>query len=100
MAKKYDVVIAGAGPAGLMAARAAAENGLTVALLDRKTDIPKIHRSCGGVIGVNHYTFGQSATFHEEQNSFAFPVTGFTLSYACAACWITSKNMRWTYIPA
>lgn len=82
MAKKYDVVIAGAGPAGLMAARAAGENGLTVALLDRKTDIPKIHRSCGGVIGVNHYTFGQSATFREDQNTFAFPVTGFTIPYA------------------
>jgi digeranylgeranylglycerophospholipid reductase len=82
MSNKYDVIIAGAGPAGLMAARAAGENGLKVALLDRKADIPKIHRSCGGVIGVNHYTFGQSATYHDEQHSFAFPVTGFSLSYA------------------
>jgi flavin-dependent dehydrogenase len=81
MPKRYDVVIVGAGPAGLMAARAAGENGLTVALIDRKTDIPKIHRSCGGLIGVNHYTFGQLATFNDAQNKFTFPVTGFSVTY-------------------
>ena len=81
MPKRYDVVIVGAGPAGLMAARAAGENGLTVALIDRKTDIPKIHRSCGGVIGLNHAVFGQRAAFHDEQNKFTFPVTGFSIPY-------------------
>ena len=35
MSKRYDVIVVGAGPAGLMAARTAAENGLSVALLDR-----------------------------------------------------------------
>jgi len=70
MSKKYDVVIVGAGPAGLMAARAAGEHGLKVALIDRKTDIPRIHRSCGGVIGVNHSVFGQRAVFHDELHKF------------------------------
>ncbi len=36
MAKRYDVIVVGAGPAGLVAARAAGENGFEVALLERK----------------------------------------------------------------
>ncbi len=48
MTKKYDVVVVGAGPAGLMAAKAASENGLKVALLERKTNITKVRRSDGG----------------------------------------------------
>jgi flavin-dependent dehydrogenase len=32
MAKQYDVVIAGAGPAGLMAAKTAVESGMRIAL--------------------------------------------------------------------
>jgi flavin-dependent dehydrogenase len=31
MAKKYDVIVVGAGPAGFTAARAAGENGFNVA---------------------------------------------------------------------
>ena len=32
MTKKYDVIVVGAGPAGFLAAKAAGENGLEVAL--------------------------------------------------------------------
>lgn len=81
MARQYDLVIVGAGPAGLMAAKTAGEQGLSVALLERKTDIPKIHRSCGGIMAINHYTFGQIAKYHEDQKKFTFPLAGFSLSY-------------------
>ena len=46
MTKEYDLVIVGAGPGGAMAAKTAAENGLKVALLERKKEITQIRRSC------------------------------------------------------
>jgi flavin-dependent dehydrogenase len=81
MAKRYDVVVVGAGPAGLMAARTAGENGLSVALLERKTDIPKVRRADGGAIGVNEYLFEHMASFNEKGKRFCFPVDGFTVPY-------------------
>ncbi len=48
MAKHYDVVIVGAGPAGLMAARVAGENGLRTALLERKKTLTTVKRVDGG----------------------------------------------------
>ena len=44
MKKLYDVVVVGAGPCGALAARIAAENGLDVAMLERKTDVSVIRR--------------------------------------------------------
>ena len=37
--KKYDVIVVGAGPAGMLAAKAAGNAGLEVALIERKTDL-------------------------------------------------------------
>ena len=78
---KYDLIIVGAGPAGLMAARAAGEEGLKVALLERKKDISKIHRSCGGVLNVNEPTFGEVVRFDDEKNVLTFTQAGFSINY-------------------
>jgi len=43
---KYDVIVVGAGPAGLMAAKTAAEDGLKVLLIERKRNITEIKRLC------------------------------------------------------
>ena len=42
---KYDLIVVGGGPAGLMAAKTAAEDGLKVLLIERKKDITSTNRS-------------------------------------------------------
>jgi flavin-dependent dehydrogenase len=82
MPRTYDVVIVGAGPAGLMAAKVAGENGLSVALLERKETIADIQRSCATMFAIeDDYYFGERMYFNEEKQRFIFPVTGFSLPY-------------------
>jgi len=82
MNKRYDLVIVGAGPAGLMAARTAGENGLKVALLERKTEIAKITRSCAMMfILEDDYFFGERMYFNNRDKRMVFPVNGFIIRY-------------------
>jgi len=82
MAKKYDLVIVGGGPAGLMAAKVAGENGLKTALLERKTEVTKIKRVDGGNLNpVNEYIFEQTVTFNTKAKRIIFPASGFSIPY-------------------
>ncbi|MCX8043390.1 MAG: NAD(P)/FAD-dependent oxidoreductase [Desulfobacterota bacterium] len=82
MATTYDLVIVGAGPAGLMAAKVAGENGLRVALLERKENITAIQRSCATMFAIeDDYYFGERMYFNETTKRLVFPVTGFSLPY-------------------
>jgi flavin-dependent dehydrogenase len=78
---KCDLIIIGAGPAGLMAARTAGREGLKVAVLERKQEIRTIRRSCAGAFNVNVPVFGVTATFDEDKKQFHFAELETTIDY-------------------
>jgi flavin-dependent dehydrogenase len=64
-----------------MAARTLGRAGVKAALLERKKDIPKIHRSCGGVLNLNEPTFDQIVNFDEDRHLITCETLGFTIGY-------------------
>jgi digeranylgeranylglycerophospholipid reductase len=88
---KYDLIVAGGGPAGLMAAETAAEDGLNVRLIERKKDITEINRTCAQMFYINHlgatksgiYCFREPVNLEigKEKNRFIFPTLGFSVDY-------------------
>jgi len=48
---KYDLIVVGGGPAGLVAAKTAAEDGLRVVLIEKKRDLIEVNRTCGEMLG-------------------------------------------------
>ena len=80
--KKYDLVVVGAGPSGLLAAKAAGQAGLNVALLERKSDITRIERTCGQTfVSMNDYYFGDLVTYNRKGKRIIFPKNGFSFNY-------------------
>jgi len=53
--KKYDVIVAGAGTGGCMAAKTAADADLDVCLIDRKKEEDVGQKVCGDAIGRHHF---------------------------------------------
>ena len=83
MAKHYDLIVVGGGTSGLEAAKTAAQNGLTVALLERKTEPSKIQRSCAQMFLMNMDSFyNERMYFSREQKKWIFPVNNFSVNYA------------------
>jgi len=83
MSTTYDLIVVGGGTSGLMAAKTAAENGLRVALLERKTDPAKIQRSCAQMFLMNMDSFyNEHMYFSRETKKWVFPVNGFSVNYA------------------
>jgi len=82
MTKKYDVIVVGAGPAGFLAAKAAGENGLEVALLERKSDPRQLDRACGQtLVSMNDYYLDDLVGYNARDKRIYFPVNRFSFKY-------------------
>ncbi len=92
---KYDLIVVGGGPGGLMAAKTAAEDGLKVVLIERKRNITEITRACSqnlyihkvttsleveeGKTRADGYIDPVSVEVNEHNYRFHFPTPGFSL---------------------
>jgi len=82
MTKKYDVIVVGAGPAGFLAAKAAGENGLEVALLEKKSDPTQLARACAqSLVSMNEYYFANLLRFNARDKRICFSSDGFSFKY-------------------
>jgi len=80
MKKDYDVIVVGAGPAGLMAAKTCAEQNLKVALIEMRKDITKWTRAdCMMFYGLEGGFLGEDIKV--EVGKVIFPKNGFEVHY-------------------
>jgi len=77
---KYDLIINGAGPAGLMAAARATKAGLRVLLLGKFDDITTIRRACCQQFVMDENYENENITV--EPDRIVFPSNGFEVAYA------------------
>jgi flavin-dependent dehydrogenase len=85
----YDVVVIGAGPTGLMAAKRGAEKGLKVIVIERKRDISKIRRACCSHFVMDDGYAGEA--LQVTNGRVVFPKNGFEVSYEGPTRTITDK---------
>ncbi len=77
--EKYDCIVIGAGPAGLMIACELSAAGQDVLLVDAKKDIEKVNRSCCTMLINEPNTHGD--TVRIVDNNLHFEKTGLTVKY-------------------
>jgi flavin-dependent dehydrogenase len=94
---KYDLIVIGGGPGGLMAAKTAAGDGLKVILIERKREITEITRACSQIFYLSKltptgeaetgsrkkdgYTESVSVEILADKSRFHFLGPGFSLDY-------------------
>jgi flavin-dependent dehydrogenase len=77
----YDVIVVGAGPAGLTAAMTAAQAGMSVLLVDTKENITRQTRPCCSMWLLEPGFHNEAWTFadnkiHFQKSGFSIPYTG------------------------
>ena len=73
---KYDIIIIGGGPAGLIAARTAARDGLKVVLVERRRNIAEINRACTQIFYLSKMTpVGDAETGQRRKDGYLEPVS-------------------------
>lgn len=85
----YDVAIIGAGPAGLMAAKTAAEKGLKAVVLEKRADISRITRACCEQLIMDKDFQGD--TVRLEAGKIVSHNNGFSVDYAGPTVDVTDK---------
>ena len=78
----YDVVVVGGGPAGSSAARIAAKNGCTVALIEKENEIAETVRTSGVTWISDMEEFGIPEEYYNQIKKFSFcsPKNSVTIS--------------------
>ena len=76
----YDVAVIGAGPAGLMAAKTAADKGLKVVVIEKKRDVASVTRACCEQLIMDEDFQGE--TIRLSQGKILFEKNGFSVDYS------------------
>ena len=80
MHEMYDLIVIGAGPAGLMAAQTAARGGLDILLIERKTNIASVRRTCVAGLITEPGCDGETVTV--EGDRIIFHRNDFSIKYS------------------
>jgi len=81
MQEAYDVIVVGAGPAGLIAAQTIGESGKSVLVVDIKKDITRIFRTCCSNLIIEEGTHKEAVYYKDgriyfKENNFSVPYSG------------------------
>jgi flavin-dependent dehydrogenase len=89
MTKTYDIIIVGAGPAGLQAALIAARHGLKTALVEKRPDVSRITRACCQLLVLDEGY--QKEHIKVDAAKIIFPRNGFEVHYDGKTQAVTDK---------